>query len=555
MTFHRIVNAHSDLTGLTADDHPQYQLRGDNYPSQFVRMLLVDTSRALGQRLVLLDEQGQVIQQGTPGTDDDTLANLALAAARDAGGGHVAFWPQTGQALTFTTPKAVRHGVHVWGPGAYVAGRIYYNAASGSMFTMGDGATYGVERAGLHYLFLENSGGYAGSQKGVEISGISASPSTKNVIEGVYFSLFGNVAIHLNDYCWDNQIVGCTIKGGDSVNGRVSNFGVLMSSRANDCTIFNTSIFWCEQGVYVGATASCTGSRIIACNIEECSESGTGSAVYVGPHAQATVIKDCYLESNDTDAIYVHGSAVATFIEGNTFLDLSGTRYAVSFAGQGGTVRGNHFDGDPSTFCVYLDGASAGVYVSENVYDGTTAARRVSIGGTGHVVDIGTTHYGQRTFDGGLLADTVGEVTANAGVTADSVLLKDGAVGLLAAGSNRGTLTHGSLSAARTWTFPNRSLTVGLSDDLRSSSTNRTAAATLSDTATEVQRCDLTGGAFTLTLQAASSSNLGKVFLFVKTDASANALTVSNLLGGNRTVSVQGGTLMVQSTGTEWVVI
>ncbi len=55
--------------------------------------------------------------------------------------------------------------------------------------------------------------------------------------------------------------------------------------------------------------------------------------------------------------------------------------------------------------------------------------------------------------------------------------------------------------------------------------------------------CDLTGGAFTITLPAAASST-GRVLTFKKTDASANAFT----LDGNAAETIDGAATVVGST-------
>jgi hypothetical protein len=74
-------------------------------------------------------------------------------------------------------------------------------------------------------------------------------------------------------------------------------------------------------------------------------------------------------------------------------------------------------------------------------------------------------------------------------------------------------------------------------------------------------RCDMTGGAFTITLPAAASSS-GRVLIFKKTDASANAFTLDG--NGAETIDnaatlvgsiVRYSTVCIVCNGTGWDVL
>jgi hypothetical protein len=71
--------------------------------------------------------------------------------------------------------------------------------------------------------------------------------------------------------------------------------------------------------------------------------------------------------------------------------------------------------------------------------------------------------------------------------------------------------------------------------------------------------CNATGGAFTITLPAAS--NTGLVFVIKKTDASGNAVTVdgagAETIDGAATVSLsaQWASIMIQSNGANWLIL
>ena len=62
--------------------------------------------------------------------------------------------------------------------------------------------------------------------------------------------------------------------------------------------------------------------------------------------------------------------------------------------------------------------------------------------------------------------------------------------------------------------------------------------------------CDCTGAAITVTLPLASA-NSGVIYHFIKKDSSANAVTLSGVLGTG-TLSSQYATVRVFSDGTSW---
>lgn len=79
---------------------------------------------------------------------------------------------------------------------------------------------------------------------------------------------------------------------------------------------------------------------------------------------------------------------------------------------------------------------------------------------------------------------------------------------------------------------------------------SRTGAVTLGATGSTLNRCDATSAAFTVTLPAASARN-GVVFIFTKTDSSANAVTIQR--AGSDTIA--GATSIALSQQYQYVVL
>lgn len=99
--------------------------------------------------------------------------------------------------------------------------------------------------------------------------------------------------------------------------------------------------------------------------------------------------------------------------------------------------------------------------------------------------------------------------------------------------------------------------TVVFTGQFRTTVTSRTAAAALTTSNPEVQLCNATSAAFTVTLP--STSTAGIRFTIKKTDASANAVTVAGTIDGtpNYVLPVQNKYVTVISSGTSgaWYLI
>lgn len=68
--------------------------------------------------------------------------------------------------------------------------------------------------------------------------------------------------------------------------------------------------------------------------------------------------------------------------------------------------------------------------------------------------------------------------------------------------------------------------------------------------------CDATGGAFNVTLPAATNKD-GRIYHIKKTDVSANAITIIGTIEGavNPTLAAQYNSMTIYSDGTNWFTI
>lgn len=144
----------------------------------------------------------------------------------------------------------------------------------------------------------------------------------------------------------------------------------------------------------------------------------------------------------------------------------------------------------------------------------------------------------------GLAADVIAEITAAAGVTVDGVKMKDGYVVPSATAGESGAIgvtggdayVHDGTAARKMVDAADKDVASGVvglnvSQQISAASTkftgsNPTGATTLIASSNTWHKADATTAPFALTLPAASTCS-GKIFIIKKSDASANAVTVT----------------------------
>jgi hypothetical protein len=248
------------------------------------------------------------------------------------------------------------------------------------------------------------------------------------------------------------------------------------------------------------------------------------------PHGAASANTASRIVTRDASGNFAAGTITAT-LTGNVTGNVTGNA-----SGTAATFTGN-LTGDVTSVGM-ATAIGSGVIVDGDINGSAGITRSKTASGTNYRI---------------LANNATGVMSENAALTANTVVTADanGQLTGVAPGSSGNVLTsNGTVWASAAPTAPSAALSI----------VSKTANHTVLTTE-ELILCDATSGAFTITTYTAVG-NTGRIIRILKTDSSANRITVdansTETIGGstvNRLIGIQNDDMIIVSDGTNWQVL